>query len=44
MGIGLWLSKTILDAHQGKISFTSRVNDGTQFVVTLPLAVESGVL
>jgi len=44
MGIGLWLSKTILDAHQGKISFISRLNDGTRFVVTLPLAVESSVL
>ena len=41
MGIGLWLSKTILDAHQGNISFTSRVNQGTQFVVTLPVAVQT---
>jgi len=41
MGIGLWLSKTILDAHQGTISFNSRVNQGTQFVVTLPVAVQT---
>ncbi|NBX39196.1 MAG: sensor histidine kinase, partial [Flavobacteriia bacterium] len=28
MGIGLWLSKTIIDSHQGSISFTTRVNQG----------------
>jgi signal transduction histidine kinase len=41
MGIGLWLSKTIIDSHQGSISFTTRVNQGTQFVVSLPLTVEA---
>jgi len=41
MGIGLWLSKTIVDSHQGNISFTTRLNHGTQFAVTLPLAIET---
>ena len=40
MGIGLWLSKTIIDSHQGNISFTTQVNQGTRFVVTLPLPTE----
>jgi signal transduction histidine kinase len=40
MGIGLWLSKTIIDSHQGNISFTTQVNQGTRFVVTLPLTTE----
>jgi signal transduction histidine kinase len=40
MGIGLWLSKTIIDSHQGNISFTTRVNQGTQFVLTLPFTIE----
>ena len=40
MGIGLWLSKTIIDSHQGTISFTTRANEGTRFVVTLPLTTE----
>ena len=41
MGIGLWLSKTIIDSHQGSISFTTRVNQGTKFAVTLPLTIEA---
>jgi signal transduction histidine kinase len=41
MGIGLWLSKTIIDSHQGSISFTTRVKQGTRFVVSLPLTVEA---
>jgi signal transduction histidine kinase len=41
MGIGLWLSKTIVDAHKGAISFTTQVNQGTQFRVTLPLTTET---
>ena len=40
MGIGLWLSKTIIDSHQGSISFTTQVNQGTRFVMTLPLTLE----
>jgi signal transduction histidine kinase len=40
MGIGLWLSKTIIDSHHGNISFTTHVNQGTRFVMTLPLTLE----
>jgi len=40
MGVGLWLSKTIVDSHHGSISFTTRLNHGTRFAVTLPLAIE----
>jgi len=36
MGIGLWLSKTIVDSHQGKIDFTTEINRGTSFTVRLP--------
>jgi signal transduction histidine kinase len=41
MGIGLWLSKTIIDSHQGSISFATRVNQGTKFAVKLPLTIEA---
>ncbi len=40
MGIGLWLSKTIIDSHQGSILFTTILNQGTRFVVRLPVSVE----
>ena len=40
MGIGLWLSKTIIDSHQGSISFITCANKGTRFVLSLPLTVE----
>jgi signal transduction histidine kinase len=36
MGIGLWLSKAIVDSHQGKIDFTTEINKGTSFTVQLP--------
>jgi signal transduction histidine kinase len=36
MGIGLWLSKTIVDSHQGKIDFITEINTGTSFTVLLP--------
>ena len=40
MGIGLWLSKTIIDSHQGSIRFTTILNQGTRFVVRLPVTAE----
>jgi len=40
MGIGLWLSKTIIDSHQGSIHFTTNLNQGTRFVVRLPVTAE----
>ena len=36
MGIGLWLSKAIIESHQGKITFTTALNRGTTFRVELP--------
>lgn len=36
-GLGLYIVKTILKAHGGSITVTSRENDFTSFTVTLPL-------
>lgn len=38
MGVGLWLSKTVVNAHRGDIRFTSEAGK-TCFEVWLPLAV-----
>lgn len=35
-GLGLYLAKTIVDQHHGKISFVSDQNKGTTFTVYLP--------
>jgi signal transduction histidine kinase len=37
-GIGLHWSKNIVEEHSGKISFKSRVGEGTQFTIELPMA------
>lgn len=37
-GIGLNLVKILLESHCGRIEVTSRVGEGTRFVVALPLA------
>lgn len=37
MGLGLAMCKNIVDAHQGMIKFTSKENEGTVFIVSLPL-------
>ncbi len=36
-GLGLYLVKSFVDLCQGKISFTSKENKGTTFIVTLPV-------
>lgn len=41
MGIGLWLSKTIVESHQGQITFTTAMEKGTKFLVTLPATTEA---
>ena len=40
MGIGLWLSKTIVESHQGSIYFTTAMNQGSVFTVQLPATTE----
>lgn len=35
-GIGLTITKAIVDAHNGTIQVHSRVNEGTEFIVSLP--------
>lgn len=37
-GLGLYLVKLVLDSCGGKISFTSRQNEGSVFTVMIPLS------
>lgn len=39
VGLGLYITKTIIDAHEGRIEVDSRVGHGTTFRVTLPVGV-----
>lgn len=41
MGIGLWLSRTIVESHQGTIDFETSKTRGTTFTVTLPITTEA---
>lgn len=36
-GLGLFIVKTILDAHQGEISVESKLGQGTSFMIRLPV-------
>lgn len=35
-GIGLTITKTIIEAHKGKIQVMSKVDEGTEFIISLP--------
>jgi signal transduction histidine kinase len=37
LGLGLSLVKAIVEAHGGKVTVTSTVGQGSEFVVSLPL-------
>jgi signal transduction histidine kinase len=39
LGLGLFLAKSIVEAHGGSIAATSRLGEGSTFVVHLPLAL-----
>ncbi len=36
VGIGLTITKTIIEAHEGTIYAESRLGEGAQFVIVLP--------
>jgi signal transduction histidine kinase/ligand-binding sensor domain-containing protein/DNA-binding response OmpR family regulator len=42
-GIGLALAKELVELHRGKIRAKSKENDGSEFVVTLPLDINGTV-
>ena len=35
-GLGLAITKKIVEAHKGKLIITSKINHGSQFVITIP--------
>lgn len=37
IGVGLTIVKSIVDLHNGKIEVNSKVNEGSEFIVTLPI-------
>jgi signal transduction histidine kinase len=38
LGLGLWISREIVEAHRGQITVTSTPGEGATFTVTLPFA------
>lgn len=41
LGVGLSICRTIIEAHNGRLWFESKENEGTTFLFTLPLATGS---
>ncbi len=39
LGLGLYISKTLLEAHGGKIWVESKIGQGTQFYFTIPMPI-----
>ncbi|WP_148551142.1 sensor histidine kinase [Paraclostridium bifermentans] len=40
IGVGLTIVKSIVDLHKGKIEVKSKVNEGSEFIITLPIIKE----
>lgn len=40
-GLGLSITKTIIEKHKGKIDVNSELGQGTEFIVTLPIELEN---
>jgi signal transduction histidine kinase len=38
LGLGLSLVKAVVEAHKGTVSVSSKLNEGSEFVVKLPVA------
>ena len=43
LGVGLWLSKTIMTRHQGSITAMSHPSGWTEFKITLPIHAETNI-
>jgi len=41
MGVGLSISRSIMEAHSGALSLTDGITDGSEFTLTLPLSLDS---
>jgi signal transduction histidine kinase len=40
-GLGMSISLKIIDEHKGKIKYKSKVNEGTEVILTLPLNLKN---
>jgi signal transduction histidine kinase len=40
-GLGLYLCREVVELHQGQLTFTSKVDQGSTFVLSLPLEDDS---